>query len=69
MSQQVRHPWSLNDEEYAAVMALQVGAPVPPRDHPLWLNLIAAELVWLDLDGQPGVIRLTPMGRRYPAPA
>jgi hypothetical protein len=63
------HPWGLDDEQFAAIRALQAGKPAAPRADPVWRELIAMRLVQLDLDVQPPAIRLTLLGRRYPSPS
>ncbi|MDP9255643.1 MAG: hypothetical protein M3Q31_03670 [Actinomycetota bacterium] len=57
----------LNDEEDAAIHALQEAAPAPPADHPVWAYLVSTSLVWIDKGVQPPTVRLTPYGRSYPA--
>ena len=63
----VAHPYGLTDAEFAAIVALQEGAPAPDRHASVWHALEELSLVWLDNLMRPPTIRLTPLGRRYPA--
>jgi CelD/BcsL family acetyltransferase involved in cellulose biosynthesis len=56
----------LNDEEHAAIRALQEAAPTPPVEHPVWVCLVSSSLVWIDRGVMPATVRLTPTGRSYP---
>jgi hypothetical protein len=63
------HPWSLDDAEFDAIMALQRGEPAPPRNDPVWLSLVEQRLIELDVGREPPELRLTPLGWRYPESA
>jgi hypothetical protein len=60
------HPWSLDDAEFDALMALQRGEPAPPWHEPVWLSLVEKRLVWLDVSCELPALRLTQLGSRYP---
>lgn len=62
----VRTPPFLYDAERAALRQLQIGAPAPPAEHPVWGYLLAAGLVWTDRELQPPAMRLTEAGRSHP---
>ena len=59
-------PHGLNDEEYAAIRALQEASLASHVEHPVWTFLASSSLVWIDRSVQPPTVRLTPRGRSYP---
>jgi hypothetical protein len=59
------HPYGLTDDEYAAMVALKSGGPVPPDTSDAWAALLKMKLVWRD--PLEGGVRLTAAGQRYPA--
>jgi hypothetical protein len=61
-------PACLREEESIAIRALQTGDSPPASDDPVWHNLAAMRLVWLDPCVRPAGIHLTELGRHYPAP-
>jgi hypothetical protein len=63
----VTHSHGLNDEEYAALRALQEAAPAPPVTDPVWSFMLSAGIVSIDKAARPPTVRLTPAGRRYPS--
>jgi hypothetical protein len=60
-------PHGLNDEEYAAIRALQEDRPAPAPESPIWAYLASRDLVVVDRLAQPPTVELTPYGRTYPA--
>jgi hypothetical protein len=61
----VAHSYGLNENEHAAMRALQEAAPMPAVTDPVWMFLVWSGLVFIDSAADPPAVRLTTLGRRY----
>jgi hypothetical protein len=62
------HPYGLDEEEHAALIALITNQARPPVNDPIWTAAEFAGLVTVDRDVNPPTLTLTRTGARYGDP-